>query len=107
MIHRDKEGNIIGADKLSDLSKAMTEIEKDLKKAQKIGIPNYSAEEKEALIAKVNDLKVLLSFAQEEIKKSTNPMEVIGFVKQIFKLKGVAEEIQKYAEEYNDGKDIV
>lgn len=101
MILRDEEGRAIGIERVSDLTDEIADIEKVLNKAlknKKKNIP-MSQEEKNALNLRLEDLKILMPSAAEDIKAGANAMEIISFLKEISKLKKITE---KLAECVND-----
>lgn len=95
MINRDEDGVIISADSVSDVTNALSEIEKTLKKTVKNGIEDMSDNEKHDLVFKMQDLKVLITLVTPEMQKSANPMELISYLKQIMKIKSAAEDFKK------------
>lgn len=95
MIHRDENGIITSVDSLSEVNELIGNLEKKLKKASKKGIDTYSDDEKQVLLSEVKELKTLMPIAEEKMKESKNPMELLSFVKQILKLKNMSEELTK------------
>lgn len=95
MILRDEEGRAIGIERVSDLTDEIAEIEKVLNAAlknKKKNIP-MPQEEKEALTRRLEDLKVLMPAAAEDIKAGANAMEIISFIKEMAKLKKITEKL--------------
>lgn len=95
MIIRDEEGRAIGVEKLSDLTEEISDLEKVLNKAlknKKKNIP-MPQDEKDALKLRLEDLKVLMSSASEEIKSGANAMQIISFIKEMSKLKSITEKL--------------
>lgn len=95
MIIRDEEGRAIGVEKLSDLTEEISDLEKVLNKAlknKKKNIP-MPQDEKDALKLRLDDLKVLMSSASEEIKSGANAMQIISFIKEMSKLKSITEKL--------------
>jgi hypothetical protein len=97
MIIRDEEGRAIGIENLSDLTDEISDIEKVLNKAlknKKKDIPMPS-EEKESLKSRIEDLKVLMNSASEEIKTGANAMQIIALIKEMSKLKKITEKLSE------------
>ncbi len=95
MIIRDKDGRAIGVEKLSDLTEEISDLEKVLNKAlknKKKNIP-MPQDEKDVLKLRLEDLKVLMSSASEEIKSGANAMQIISFIKEMSKLKSITEKL--------------
>lgn len=95
MILRDEEGRAIGIERVSDLTDEISDIEKVLNAAlknKKKNIP-MPQEEKEALTRRLEDLKVLVPAAAEDIKAGANAMEIISFIKEMAKLKKITEKL--------------
>lgn len=95
MILRDEEGRAIGIERVSDLTDEISDIEKVLNAAlknKKKNIP-MPQEEKEALTRRLEDLKVLMPAAAEDIKAGANAMEIISFIKEMAKLKKITEKL--------------
>lgn len=95
MILRDEEGRAIGIERVSDLTDEISDIEKVLNAAlknKKKNIP-MPQEEKEALTRRLEDLKVLMPAAAEDIKAEANAMEIISFIKEMAKLKKITEKL--------------
>lgn len=97
MILRDEEGRAIGIERVSDLTEEIADIEKVLNKALKnqnkgISMPQ---EEKDELIFRIQDLRVLMPAVAEDIKTGANAMEIISFIKEMSKLKKITEKLEK------------
>ncbi len=95
MIIRDEEGRAIGVEKLSDLTDEISDIEKILNKAlrnKKKDIP-MPQDEKDALKLRIEDLKVLMTSASEEIKNGANAMQIISLIREMSKLKKITENL--------------
>lgn len=101
MIIRDENGRALGVENLSDLTDEISEIEKILNQAHKNKKKGKTMpqEEKEALKSRIEDLKVLMNSASEEIKNGANAMQIIALIKEMAKLKKITE---KLAECIND-----
>lgn len=101
MIIRDENGRALGIENLSDLTEEISDIEKILNQAlknKKKGIP-MPQDEKETLKCRIEDLKILVNSAAEEIKTGANTMQIIALIKEMSKLKKITE---KLAECVND-----
>lgn len=95
MILRDEEGRAIGIERVSDLTDEIADIEKVLNTAlknKKKNIP-MPQEEKDDLTRRLEDLKVLMPAAAEDIKAEANAMEIISFIKEMAKLKKITEKL--------------
>ena len=95
MIIRNEEGRAIGIENLSDLTEEISDIEKILNKAlkhKKKNIP-MPQDEKDALKIRIEDLKVLMSSASEEIKHGANTMQIISLIREMSKLKKITENL--------------
>ena len=95
MIIRDENGRAIGVENLSDLTDEISDIEKVLNQAhknKKKGIP-MPQEEKDALKIRIEDLKILVNSATEEIKSGANAMQIIALIKEMSKLKKITEKL--------------
>lgn len=97
MILRDEEGRAIGIERVSDLTDEIADIEKVLNTAlknKKKNIP-MPQEEKDDLTRRLEDLKVLMPAAAEDIKAGANAMEIISFIKEMAKLKKITEKLSE------------
>lgn len=95
MIIRDEEGRAIGFEKLSDLTQEVSDLEKILNKAlknKKKNIP-MPQDEKDEIKFRLEDLKVLMVSANEELKSGANAMQIISFIKEMSKLKKITENL--------------
>ncbi len=95
MIIRDEEGRAIGFEKLSDLTQEVSDLEKILNKAlknKKKNIP-MPQDEKDEIKFRLEDLKVLMASANEELKSGANAMQIISFIKEMAKLKKITESL--------------
>jgi hypothetical protein len=95
MILRDEDGRAIGIERVSDLTDEIADIEKVLNAAlknKKKNIP-MPQEEKDALARRLEDLKILMPAAAEDIKAGANAMEIISFIKEMAKLKKITEKL--------------
>ncbi|MBP3939819.1 MAG: hypothetical protein IK955_10470 [Clostridia bacterium] len=95
MIIRDENGRATGVENISDLTEEISNIEKILNKAlknKKKNIP-MPQDEKDALKLRIEDLKVLMSSASEEIKNGANTMQIISLIREMAKLKKITENL--------------
>ncbi len=91
MIIRDEEGRPISAEKISDVSDELVKIEKKLRS----NIAAMSDDEKKELINELSQLKDIIALATPELQKSSNPLELMGFMKQVLKIKNTAEKFKE------------
>ena len=87
MIIRDEEGRPIAAEKVSDVSDELAGIEKKLR----ADVKKMSDEEKKELINELSELQDIIGLVTPELQKSSNPIELMGFMKQVLKIKNTAE----------------
>lgn len=91
MIIRDEEGRPVSAEKISDVSDELAKIEKKLRS----NIAAMSDDEKKELINELSQLKDIIALATPELQKSSNPLELMGFMKQVLKIKNTAEKFKE------------
>lgn len=91
MIIRDEEGRPIAAEKVSDVSDELAGIEKKLR----ADVKKMSDEEKKELINELSELKDIIGLVTPELQKSSNPIELMGFMKQVLKIKNTAEKFKE------------
>lgn len=91
MIIRDEEGRPIAAEKVSDVSDELAGIEKKLR----ADVKKMSDEEKKELINELSELQDIIGLVTPELQKSSNPIELMGFVKQVLKIKNTAEKFKE------------
>ena len=91
MIIRDEDGRPISAEKISDVSDELAKIEKKLRS----NIAAMSDDEKKELINELSQLKDIIALATPELQKSSNPLELMGFMKQVLKIKNTAEKFKE------------
>ena len=82
MIIRDEEGRPIAAEKVSDVSDELAGIEKKLR----ADVKKMSDEEKKDLINELSELQDIIGLVTPELQKSSNPIELMGFMKQVLKI---------------------
>ncbi len=91
MIIRDEEGRPISAEKVSDVSDELAGIEKKLR----ADVKKMSDEEKKELINELSELQDIIGLVTPELQKSSNPIELMGFMKQVLKIKNTAEKFKE------------
>lgn len=91
MIILDEEGRPIAAEKVSDVSDELAGIEKKLR----ADVKKMSDEEKKELINELSELQDIIGLVTPELQKSSNPIELIGFMKQVLKIKNTAEKFKE------------
>lgn len=91
MIIRDEEGKPIAAEKVSDVSDELAGIEKKLR----ADVKKMSDEEKKELINELSELQDIIGLVTPELQKSSNPIELMGFMKQVLKIKNTAEKFKE------------
>lgn len=91
MIIRDEEGRPIAAEKVSDVSDELAGIEKKLR----ADVKKMSDEEKKELINELSELQDIIGLVTPELQKSPNPIELMGFMKQVLKIKNTAEKFKE------------
>lgn len=90
MIIRDEEGRPISAEKVSDVSEELARIEKKLR----ADVTAMTDEEKKELVDELSELKDVIALVTPELQKSSNPIELMGFMKQVLKIKTTAEKFK-------------
>ena len=91
MIIRDEEGRPIAAEKVSDVYDELAGIEKKLR----ADVKKMSDEEKKELINELSELQDIIGLVTPELQKSSNPIELMGFMKQVLKIKNTAEKFKE------------
>lgn len=91
MIIRDEEGRPIAAEKVSDVSDELAGIEKNLR----ADVKKMSDDEKKELINELSELQDIIGLVTPELQKSSNPIELMGFMKQVLKIKNTAEKFKE------------
>ena len=91
MIIHDEEGRPIAAEKVSDVSDELAGIEKKLR----ADVKKMSDEEKKELINELSELQDIIGLVTPELQKSSNPIELMGFMKQVLKIKNTAEKFKE------------
>ncbi len=91
MIIRDENGRPISAEKISDVSEELAKIEKKLR----TDVAAMSDEEKKELVGELSQLKDIIDLVTPELQKSSNPLELMGFMKQVLKIKTTAEKFKE------------
>ena len=90
MIIRDEEGRPISAEKVSDVSDELARSKKKLGS----DVTAMSDEEKKGLLSELSELKDILHSLRRSCK-SVEPIELMGFMKQVLKIKTAAENSRK------------
>ena len=91
MIIRDEEGRPISAEKVSDVSNELAKVEKKLRS----DVTAMSDEEKKELLSELSELKDIFALVTPELQKASNPIELMGFMKQVLKIKTAAEKFKE------------
>lgn len=91
MIIRDEEGRPISAEKVSDVSDELAKVEKKLRS----DVTAMSDEEKKELLSELSELKDIFALVTPELPKASNPIELMGFMKQVLKIKTAAEKFKE------------
>lgn len=91
MIIRDEEGRPIAAEKVSDVSDELAGIEKKLR----ADVKKMSDEGKKELINELSELQDIIGLVTPELQQSSNPIELMGFMKQVLKIKNTAEKFKE------------
>ncbi len=91
MIIRDEEGRPIAAEKVSDVSDELAGIEKKLR----ADVKKMSDDEKKELINELSELQDIIGLVTPDLQKSSNPIELMGFMKQVLKIKNTAEKFKE------------
>ena len=91
MIIRDEEGRPIAAEKVSDVSDELAGIEKKLR----ADVKKMSDAEKKELINELSELQDIIGLVTPELQQSSNPIELMGFMKQVLKIKNTAEKFKE------------
>ena len=91
MIIRDEEGRPISAEKVSDVSDELAKVEKKLRS----DVTAMSDEDKKELLSELSELKDILALVTPELQKASNPIELMGFMKQVLKIKTAAEKFKE------------
>lgn len=93
MIIRDENGRAVSVESLSDITKEVNEVEVIISKAvadKKKG-GKMPEDKKEALKLRLEDLGVIMSNIDDEVKHSAKPWELMPFIKALTKLKKLAD----------------
>lgn len=91
MIIRDENGKPISAQSVKDVTEELAEIEKLLNS----DVKSLGDEEKLSLVARISELKELIALVTPELQKASNPLELMGFMKQVLKIKNTAEKFKE------------
>ena len=94
MINRDENGAIISADKLSDVTNMLKDIEKKISKAMKK--KDKLSEAENAELAKLaDDMKALFALVTPELQKTASPLELVGYLKEVVNIKKIADALKE------------
>ena len=91
MIIRDEEGRPISAEKVSDVSDELAKVEKKLRS----DVTAMTDEAKKELLSELSELKDIFALVTPELQKASNPIELMGFMKQVLKIKTAAEKFKE------------
>lgn len=91
MIIRDEDGRPISAEKVSDVSDELAKVEKKLRS----DVTAMSDEDKKELLSELSELKDIFALVTPELQKASNPIELMGFMKQVLKIKTAAEKFKE------------
>lgn len=93
MINRNENGEIVSVDKLSEITAELKKIEKKLSEAMKKK-DSLTEEEEKSLAADAADMKALFSAVNPDVQKGASPLELMGYLKQVVRMKELAEKIK-------------
>ncbi len=91
MIIRDEDGKAVAAESVGDVTKELSRIEKMLRS----DVTAMSDDEKKELVAGLSELQNVIALVTPELQKSSNPLELMGFMKQVLKIKNTAEKFKE------------
>lgn len=91
MIIRDEEGKPVAAESVKDVTDVLSGIEKKLKS----DVTAMSDEEKKELVAGLSELQEIIALVTPELQKSSNPLELMSFMKEVLKIKNAAEKFKE------------
>ncbi len=94
MIKRNENGEIVSADKLSEITSELKRIEKSLSVAVKKN-GNLTEEEEQSMIKDAADMKALFGVINPELQKSAGPLDLMGYLKQVVKMKELGEKLKE------------
>ena len=91
MITRDENGKPVSAQSVSDITHELSRIEKMLGS----DMNKLTDDEKRQLVDDLSGLKELIALVTPEMQKTSNPLELMGFMKQVLKIKNTAEKFKE------------
>lgn len=91
MITRDENGRPVSAQSVSDITHELSRIEKMLGS----DMNKLTDDEKRQLVDDLSGLKELIALVTPEMQKASNPLELMGFMKQVLKIKNTAEKFKE------------
>lgn len=94
MIKRNENGEIISADKLSEITSELKRIEKNLSIAvKKKG--ELTEEEEQGMIKDAADMKALFGILTPDLQKTAGPLDLMAYLKQVVKMKELGEKLKE------------
>ena len=91
MITRDENGRPVSAQSVSDITHELSRMEKMLGS----DMSKLTVDEKRQLVDDLSSLKELIALVTPEMQKASNPLELMGFMKQVLKIKNTAEKFKE------------
>lgn len=91
MITRDENGRPVSAQSVSDITHELSRMEKMLGS----DMSKLTDDEKRQLVDDLSGLKDLIALVTPEMQKVSNPLELMGFMKQVLKIKNTAEKFKE------------
>lgn len=91
MITRDENGRPVSAQSVSDITHELSRMEKMLGS----DMNKLTDDEKRQLVDDLSSLKELIALVTPEMQKASNPLELMGFMKQVLKIKNTAEKFKE------------
>ncbi len=91
MIARDENGRPVSAQSVSDITHELSRIEKMLGS----DMNELTDDEKRQLVDDLSGLKELIALVTPEMQKASGLTELMGFVKQVLKIKNTAEKFKE------------
>lgn len=91
MITRDENGRPVSAQSVSDITHELSRMEKMLGS----DMNKLTDDEKRQLVDDLSGLKELIALVTPEMQKASNPLELMGFMKQVLKIKNTAEKFKE------------
>lgn len=91
MITRDENGRPVSAQSVSDITHELSRMEKMLGS----DMNKLTDDEKRQLVDDLSGLKELIALVTPEMQIASNPLELMGFMKQVLKIKNTAEKFKE------------